>query len=275
MEKCLHAHGGGKGMNLSTLQLHAIAHELAEAEKSRKPIPPIKARYEGFSVEHAYQVQAINANQGLKTGKRLIGYKIGITSKPIQQRFGVSQPDFGHLFASMNVPDEGEINLNTLIQAKVEGEIALVLGKDLRGPDVTAVDALNAVDYALTAMEIIDSRIEDWKITVEDTIADNGSSALFVLSENKVPMRGLNLAELGMAFSRNGEVILTGSGAAVMGNPINSLVFLANELGRHDKGLLAGEVVLAGSLSGVAPLVAGDFFSCEIWKLGACSMRVK
>jgi len=275
MEKRLHANRGDKGMSLSIPQLHSIARELAEAEKSRKAISPIKARYEGFSVEHAYQVQAINANQGLKTGKRLIGYKIGLTSKPIQQRFGVSQPDFGHLFASMNVPDEGEINLSTLIQAKVEGEIALVLGKDLRGPDVTAVDALNAVDYALTAMEIIDSRIEDWKITVEDTIADNGSSALFVLSENKVPMRGLNLAELGMAFSRNGEVILTGSGAAVMGNPINSLVFLANELGKHDKGLLAGEVILAGSLSGVAPLVAGDFFSCEIWKLGACSVRVK
>lgn len=260
-------------MSLSTSQIHAVAGELLEAEKSRRPVPPLVARYEGFSIDDAYQVQCHNANQSLMQGKRLVGYKIGLTSRAAQTHFGVTHPDFGHLFASMAIADEGVVPLAQLIQPKIEGEIALVLGKDLKGPEVTVVDAMDAVEYALTAMEIIDSRIENWKISAADTIADNGSSALFVLGENKVALKGLNLAELGMAFSHNGEVLFTGSGAAVMGNPLNALVFLANELGKQDRGLRAGEVILSGALSGMASLKAGDFFSCEIGRLGSCSVR--
>jgi len=261
-------------MSLSTSELHAAANELLEAEKNRRPVAPLIERYKNISVEDAYQVQMHNANQALMQGKRLVGYKIGLTSRAAQIHFGLTHPDLGHLFAPMAVADEGETALSQLIQPKIESEIALVLGKDLKGPDVTIVDVMNAVEYAVCAMEIIDSRIENWKITAADTIADNGSSAQFVLGENKVPVKGLNLAELGMAFYRNGEVLFTASGAAVMGNPLNALVFLANELGKHNRTLRAGEVILSGALSGMSPMKAGDFFSCEIAKLGSCSVRV-
>ena len=262
-------------MSLSTQEMHDVAAQLLEAEKTRKTIPPLTNTYPNITLENAYQIQLLNVNQCLKTGRRLMGYKVGLTSRAAQQHFGVSHPDFGHLFTPMAIPDEGELMLDELIQPKIEGEIALVLGRDLRGPGVTVVDALGAVDYALGSMEIIDSRIENWKIKTADTIADNGSSARFVLSQRKQPIQGLDLAELGMAFSRNGEVLLTGAGSAVMGNPLNAIVFLANELGKMDRGLFAGEVVLSGALSGVVSLQRGDFFSCEIGKLGSCSVRVK
>jgi 2-keto-4-pentenoate hydratase len=151
--------------------------------------------------------------------------------------------------------------------------MAVVLGRDLKGPGVTIVDVLDAVEYATTALEIIDSRIKDWKITATDTISDNGSSALFVLSSVKQSITGIDLSSLGMALSQNGEVRVTGAGAAVMGNPLGAVVFLANELGKHDRSLLAGEVILSGSLAGMLSISSGDFYTCEIASLGKTSVR--
>ena len=175
----------------------------------------------------------------------------------------------------MAVMDEGEISTSDLIQPKIEGEIAFVLGRDLKGPGITVVDAIGAVDYAVAALEIIDSRIKDWKITAVDTISDNGSSARFVLGGIKRPLAGLNLPHLGMCLSKNGEVALTAAGAAVMGNPLNALVFLANELGSQGELLKAGQVVLSGSLGGMIAVRPREFYSCEIASLGRVSVRAE
>lgn len=260
-------------MSLSNQSLHSIADVLDKAEKEAKPILPITDQDPRFDLEDAYSVQTMNAARAMKEGKRLTGYKIGLTSREAQKHFGLSHPDYGHLFHTMAVPEEGEIDLSGLIQPKIEGEVAFVLGKDLKGPGLTLVNALNAVDYALVAMEIVDSRIENWKIKAADTIADNGSSARYVLGSVKRSLKDCDLATIGMALSKNGEVLVTGAGAAVMGNPLNALVFLANELGKRDRALLAGEVVLSGSLSGMLGIQPRDSFTCEMLGLGKCSVH--
>jgi len=260
-------------MSLSQTVLHEMADRLHDAEKNRIPIEPLTSAYEGFEEENAYSVQNINAARAAREGKRLVGYKVGLTSREAQRQFNVFRPDYGHLFDSMAVLEETPIQLSGLIQPKIEGEIAFILGKDLKGPGVTIVDALNAVDYAVNAVEIVDSRIRDWKISAPDTIADNGSSALFVLSGLRKRIESLDLPSIGMAFSQNGEVRVTGAGAAVMGNPLSAVVFLANELGRMDKSLLAGEVVLSGALSSMLSIAPGDVFACEMHGLGRLNLR--
>lgn len=250
-----------------------LANRLHEAETSRQPVPPLSQEYPDMNLDDAYAIQNLNAVRSISHGDRLIGYKIGLTSREAQKHFKVYKPDYGHLFDRMVVLEDTEIALNTLIQPRIEGEIAFVLGRDMRGPGMTLVDALHAIDYATVAMEIIDSRIQNWKITATDTIADNGSSSLFVLGGKRTSISDLDFTTLGMNLSRNGEILVTGSGAAVMGNPLSAVVFLANELSRQNKGLLAGEVVLSGSLAGMLPMTAGDVFSCEIRKLGRTSIR--
>lgn len=261
-------------MSLPSQSLHTIAEALYLAEKNRQPIRPITETTPGFSLEDAYLIQSMNAGRALREGKVLSGYKIGLTSREAQKHFGLTHPDYGHLFNTMAICEEGELVLSQLIQPKIEGEVAFILGKDLKGPGLTLVDVLTAVDCALVAMEIVDSRIENWKIKAADTIADNGSSARYVLGTLKRSLRDFDLTTIGMALSRNAEVLVTGSGAAVMGNPLNAVVFLANELGKMDKGLLAGEVILSGSLSGMIPLQARDSFTCEMLGLGKCSVHV-
>lgn len=260
---------------MTTQELHAVAERLHQAEVSRKPIEPIAKSGSNFGLEDAYKVQWLNAARSVKAGARVVGYKIGLTSREAQKHFGLTHPDYGHLFPSMWVPEDGEIEVTELIQPKIEGEIAFVLGKDLKGPGITVVDAMNAVDYALASMEIVDSRIVNWKISAADTIADNGSSARYVLAGVPCRVRDVDLSTKGMALSKNGDVCVTGSGAAVMGNPLNALAFLANELGKQDKAILAGEVVLSGSLSGMLDVAAGDFFTCEIGGMGRCTVRFK
>jgi len=260
-------------VNLSTQELHSIAEELHEAERRRVPVESLTARFPTFDEESAYMVQNMNAARGTREGKRLVGYKVGLTSREAQRHFKVFKPDFGHLFDSMAVLEESQIAPDTLIQPKIEGEIAFLLGRDLQGPGITVADAARAVDGVMVCLEIIDSRIRDWKIAAPDTIADNGSSALFVLSGSPRLLSGLDLTTTGMAFSCNGEVMVTGAASAVMGNPLSALVFLANELGKHQKGLLAGEVVLSGSPAGMLPARAENYYSCEMLGLGRVAVR--
>lgn len=259
-------------MGLSNTTLHEVADKLHRAEKERVPIESLSGEYK-LSLEDAYSVQQINAGRAVRDGRRLVGYKIGLTSREAQKHFKVFEPDYGHLFDSFGILDGGKIELSTLIQPKIEGEIAFVLGRDLKGPGVTAVDAIQSIDCVMGAFEIIDSRIKDWKITAADTIADNGSSALFVLSAKKCSLRDLDLVHIGMALSRNGDVIITGAGGAVMGNPLNAVVFLANELGKQGQHLRAGEIILSGSLGGMLPIRPGDAFTCEFANLGRVSVR--
>jgi 2-keto-4-pentenoate hydratase len=260
-------------VSLSQTLIHEISDRLYEAERSCQPIDSLAKTYPSLTDEDSYGIQLVSASRVLRDGGRVVGYKIGLTSREAQRYFNVFKPDFGHLFDHMAVLEDEEIALSRLIQPKIEGEIAFVLGRDIKGPGVTIVDVLNAVDYALVSMEIIDSRIRDWKITATDTIADNGSSALFVLSAVKKKIEGNDLSTVGMALSRNGEIMQTGAGAAVMGNPLNAVVFLANELGKHDRALLAGEVILSGAMAGMLAVAPGDSYTCEMLGLGRVSVR--
>lgn len=261
-------------MNLNPNELHKMADELHVAETTREPIEPLTERFH-LDLDAAYQVQMMNAARSLKQGNRLVGYKIGLTSLEAQKHFGITHPDFGHLFHTMVLDQDAEFDVSTLIQPKIEAEVAFILGRDLKGPGVTIAEAARAVDSVMGAFEIIDSRIKDWRIKAADTIADNGSSSRFVLAGTPVRLTELDLPHVGMALSKNGEVSLTASGAAVMGNPLNALVFLANELGEHGRPLMAGEVILSGSLGGMLPMRPGEFYTAEFLKLGRVGLRTK
>ncbi len=253
--------------------LHDIASELATAEADRRPLKPITERFPEISESDAYDIQKLNANKAFVDGRFLVGYKVGLTSRSAQKHFQVFEPDFGHLYADMAWRDEAQENLSVLIQPRIEAEIAFVLGRDLTGPGITIAQALESVDYVVGALEIIDSRIADWKIKAFDTIADNGSSARYVLGSKAVKLSSIDLPSVGMSLAKNGEVWLTGAGSAVLGNPLNALVFLANRLGERGIGLKAGQFVLSGALSGVLTMKPGDFFTAEFLKLGRVSVR--
>lgn len=253
--------------------LHDIASELSTAEADRRPVKPITERFPELTHEDAYDIQKLNVNKALMEGRFLAGYKVGLTSRSAQKHFQVFEPDFGHLFADMAWRDEAQENLTELIQPRIEAEIAFVLARDLTGPGITIAQVMASVDYVVGAMEVIDSRIADWKIKALDTIADNGSSARYILGAKAVILSSIDLQTVGMSLAKNGEVWQTGAGSAVLGNPLNALVFLANQLGERGTGLKAGQFILSGALSGVLPMKIGDFFTAEFLKLGRVSVR--
>src|SRR5579875_2317865 len=187
------------------------ASKLLEAQAKRIPTLPFTEEYPDFSVDSAYKVQLLNVKRKLDTGDRLVGHKIGLTSKPMQEMLGVNEPDYGHLFASMWY-DTGATIDYPLLQPKVEPEIAFVLKEDLAGPDVSLHDVLRATDYVVPAIEVIDSRIADWKIKLPDTIADNASSGCFVVGDQMTRITDIDLTTIGMAMRRNGEIVQTGAG---------------------------------------------------------------
>ncbi len=258
---------------MSDARLQTLADRLLEAEQKRQPVEALTTTEQGLTLQDAYGVQLRNAARHLHHGARLTGYKIGLTSREAQKHFGVFEPDFGHLFGNMAIAEDGEIVVSELIQPKIEGEIAFVMKKELKGPGATAMDALAAVDAAFVSMEIIDSRIQNWKIKAIDTIADNGSSSRYVIGTKPVSLKDLDLPLLGMAFSKNGEVQDTGAAAAVMGNPLNAVAFLANELAKFDRSLLPGQIVLSGAISSMVPVKAGEHYTCEVAKLGKITVR--
>jgi 2-keto-4-pentenoate hydratase len=253
--------------------IHKLAERLHDAEVNGIPIPAFSTEYPDLRVEHCHEIQLLNVGRRLREGERVVGYKVGLTNREAQKHFKVYQPDLGHLYDSMAVDHDGEIEFEKLIQPKIEGEVAFVLKKELRGPGLTIVDVMGAIDYATIALEVLDCRFEDWKLAHSDLVADNGASSRFVLSPQKHLLDGLDLSELGMALSKNGQVWSTGAGVAVMGNPVAAVVFLANELGRRERFLVAGEVVLSGAVTGMLRVEAGDSFTCEMGKLGSVSVR--
>ncbi|MCA0188880.1 MAG: fumarylacetoacetate hydrolase family protein, partial [Proteobacteria bacterium] len=186
---------------------------------------------------------------------------------------GVGQPDFGYLLDGM-VYNEGEsIPIDTLIQPKAEGEIAFLLNRELKGPGVTAADVLAATEGVMACFEIVDSRIENWQIKIQDTVADNASCGVFVLGDQLVDIRDLDLSLCGMAMEKNGDVVVTGAGAATMASPINAVVWLANTLGSLGISLKAGDIVLSGALGAMVPVAAGDNLRIAIGDIGGCSVR--
>jgi 2-keto-4-pentenoate hydratase len=248
------------------------ADALAEAARTGAACPPVRTLFDEGDIETAYVVQRLNLQRGQAAGQRIIGRKIGLTSPAVQQQLGVDQPDFGALFADMAVPEGGEVPAGRLLQPRVEAEVALVLGHDLPHRQCTVVDVLRATDFALPALEIVDSRVKDWDISIVDTVADNASSGLFVLGGSPTPLTGLNLRSVRMTMTRGGEVVSEGTGADCLGSPLNAAAWLASVLAGMGDPLRAGDVVLTGALGPVAPVAPGDVFEARISNLG--SVRV-
>ena len=217
-----------------------LADELWEADRSAKPIAPLTERHDGLDIEDAYAIQSINIERRVAAGQKVIGRKVGLTSKPMQTLLGVNEPDFGVLTDEMFVEDGDPIAMSRLVQPRVEAELAFVMERDLAGPGVTTATALTAIAGALPAVEIVDSRVADWKIKLVDTVADNASSGLLVLGGRMRKVEDLDLRLLGVVVSRNGEMIDTGAGAAALGNPARCVAWLANKLGSLGAGSQGG-----------------------------------
>ena len=229
-------------------QINDLGDELYAALIAGKTVSPLTSRGFDISIEDAYYIQQRMLSRRQENGEKVVGKKIGVTSKPVMNLLGVHQPDFGYLLDGM-VYNEGEsIEMSTLIQPKAEGEIAFLLKKDLQGPGVTAADVLAATEGVMACFEIVDSRITDWKIKIQDTVADNASCGVFVLGDQLVDISNVDLGLCGMVLEKNGEIVVTGAGAATMASPVNAMVWLANTLGRLGIPLNAGDVVLSGAL---------------------------
>jgi len=249
-----------------------VALKLIEAEINRTPIDPLTSTYKGLSVRDAYQVQLEGVKIKLERGKKIVGKKIGLTSKAMQDLFGVREPDYGHLLDDMLVLPGQACKRDELIQPKVEGEIAFVLKETLKGPGVTVCDVLRSTEFVIPALEIVDSRIRDWKIKLEDTIADNGSSARFVLGSKAVSVKNLDLRLIGMVFEKNGRIVGTGAGAAVWGHPASAVAWLANKLAEFGIALEAGEIILSGAITAALDADKGDVFTAHFYELGSVSI---
>ncbi|GAA2845565.1 2-keto-4-pentenoate hydratase [Streptosporangium fragile] len=249
--------------------LTEVADRLLEAARSGKPCPPVREMLPDHGAWTGYAVQEINTRRALAEGRRPVGRKIGLTAPAVQRQFGVDQPDFGVLFADMAYLDGLPVPTGRFLQPRAEAEIALVLGSDLVGGPFTVADVIRAVDFVLPAIEIVDSRIAGWDITLVDTVADNASSGAFVLGNTPVGLRGLDLRLAGMTMTRNGQEVSTGAGAACLGHPLNAAVWLADALGRTDFPLRAGDVVLTGALGPMVPAEPGDVFEAHIDGVGS------
>lgn len=249
-----------------------LATRLQQAEATRQSIDPIAGEIGDGNIEIAYAVQSEVTRRGIAGGRRLVGRKIGLTSKAVQQQLGVDQPDYGALFADMEVATGEAIATARLIQPRVEAEIALVLERDLDGEDVTLGELMRATAYAVAALEVVDSRIRDWKISILDTVADNGSSARYVLGASPRRLTDVDLEACGMTMTRNGTIVSVGCGSACLGHPLRAALWLARAMARAGQPLRGGDVVLTGALGPVSPVSASEFYEARISNFGPVSV---
>ncbi|MES9834550.1 MAG: 2-oxopent-4-enoate hydratase [Candidatus Thiodiazotropha sp. DIVDIV] len=255
-------------------RIHELGDELFDALSQRHMIDPITEREPEITMEDAYHISLRMVNRRVENGESIIGKKIGVTSMAVQNMLNVHQPDFGYLTDRMVFGNGDEMPISEqLIQPRAEGEIAFMLKRDLIGPGVSNADVLRATEAVIPCFEIVDSRIRDWKIKIQDTVADNASCGLFVLGDKAVDPRKVDLATAGMVVEKNGQLLSTGAGAAALGSPVNCVAWLANTLGSFGIPLKAGEVILSGSLVPLEPVVAGDFMRVEIGGIGSASVR--
>ena len=250
-----------------------LGDELYQAVVDRTTVLPLTERYQDITLENAYQISQQLLQRRLAAGENIIGKKIGVTSKAVQNMLNVHQPDFGFLTDRMRYSDEMPIS-ETLIQPKAEGEIAFVLKRDIEGPGITTAQLLAATEAVMPCFEVVDSRIENWRINIEDTVADNASCGFLVVNEAAaVKPQAVDLVTCGMVVSKNGKTISTGVGAAALGSPVNCVVWLANTLGQFGIALKAGEIILSGSLVPLEPVQAGDEMTVRVGGMGDCSVQ--
>lgn len=250
-----------------------FAEELYQALRGGYTVPPLMARDASLVIDDAYAISLGILDRRVKDGERVIGKKIGVTSKAVQDMLGVHQPDFGFLTDRMFIEGDIDIKANGLIQPRAEAEIAFILKDSLKGPGVTAEQVIAATESIAPCFEIVDSRIQDWKIGIVDTVADNASCGVYVLGEARVDPRAHDLPNLRVTVTKNGEFLSEGYGSAVQGSPAEAVAWLANTLGAYGVTLEAGDVILSGSLVPLAPAVAGDVFEMELHGVGRCVAR--
>lgn len=273
VDSCIPVTKKSRGFTLDTSALETAARSL-RAAYTDGPVPPLRHCLEPTDSVGAYAVQEINTRFWESQGRKIVGRKAGLTAEAVQRQLGVDQPDFGVLFADMRIADGGTLDPSRTIQPKAEAEIAFVLGADLPSPDTTADMVAAAVASVHAAIEIVDSRIADWKITFADTVADNGSSAFFVHADEGKPLAGLDLEGAAMTMQVNGETASTGIGAAALGNPLNAAAWLACTLAKAGEPLKAGDILLAGALGPMVSIRPGDTIVAAVEGIGECSFSL-
>jgi 2-oxopent-4-enoate/cis-2-oxohex-4-enoate hydratase len=247
--------------------------QLYRALRDGHTLAPLIARDPSLTIDEAYAISLDFLSRRLADGEKVIGKKIGVTSKAVQDMLGVHQPDFGFLTDAMHIAGDIDIAAHRLIQPRAEAEIAFILAEPLAGPGVTAEQVIAATAAIAPCFEIVDSRITDWKIGIVDTVADNASCGVFVLGEARADPRAHDLPGLRVTVTKNGEPLFEGYGAAVQGDPAQAVAWLANTLGAYGVTLDAGDVILSGSLVPLEPAVAGDVFAMELHGVGGCTAR--
>nr|WP_057925357.1 fumarylacetoacetate hydrolase family protein [Burkholderia ambifaria] len=255
-------------MNMDTVVLERLATSLREAAREGLPIPPVRDELAALGVAGAYAVQEINTRHGLEIGRRLTGRKIGLTSQSVQQQLGVDSPDFGMLFADMELAPDEVVALGRVLQPKVEAEVAVVLERDLCQEHVTLSELMSAIAYVVPAVEIVGSRIKHWDIKLLDTVADNASSGLYALGTRPRKLSEVDLRTCGMLMERKGQVVSLGVGAACLGHPLNAALWLARKMIEVERPLVAGDVIMTGALGPMVTISPGDIIETTIAGLG-------
>jgi 2-keto-4-pentenoate hydratase len=246
-----------------------LAADLAQAERSREPIAPLTTAYPDIDVVDAYEIQLINIRQRVAEGARVLGHKVGLSSLAMQQMMGVDEPDYGHLLNEMQVFENTPVKAGRYLYPRVEVEVGFILAADLPGAGCTEDDVLAATEALAPSIELIDTRITDWKIALCDTIADNASSAGFVLGEARVSPRDLDVETIDAVLTRNGEVVAEGRSDAVLGNPVTAVAWLARKVESFGVRLRKGDIVLPGSCTRAIDAHAGDEFVADFTGLGS------
>jgi 2-keto-4-pentenoate hydratase len=255
------------------VDVQGISRALLEAEGKRAPIAPLTTTHPDLKIDAAYQIQLAGVKTRLAAGRRVIGKKIGLTSKAMQDLLGVGEPDYGHLLDDMLVIEGQPCRRDGLLQPKVEGEVAFVMKRRLAGPGVHMADVLRATAGVMPALEIVDSRIRDWKIKLVDTVADNASSARFVLGSRLLPAETFDLRLIGMCLEKNGLVVNSGAGVAVWGHPAAAVAWLANKLAEFGSALEEGEIVLSGAVTAAVDVGPGDVVQAHFDRLGSVTAK--
>jgi 2-keto-4-pentenoate hydratase len=258
---------------LTQEQIQQEARELYRAEKDRSVLPPLTEKYSKIAPEESYRIQLALIEMKKADGAKVVGKKIGLTSKAMQRMLNVDQPDYGHILDNMVLQDAAVFRVGELIQPKIEPEIAFILDQELKGPGITPTQVLAATRFVVPALEIIDSRIEGWKIKLCDTIADNASSARVVLGNSPKRVDQFDLKLVGMVLEKNGDIVQTGAGGAVLGHPAVAVAWLANAVGQFGVSLNAGDIIMPGALCAAADVGAGDLLQATFAGLGSVSVR--
>ena len=250
-----------------------LADELYRALRDKRTVPPLIERHPELTIDDAYAISLSALARRKADGERVIGKKIGVTSKAVQDMLGVHQPDFGFLTDRMFIEGDIDVAANGLIQPRAEAEIGFILKDGLKGPGVTAEQVIAATEAIVPCFEIVDSRIDNWKIAIVDTVADNASCGVYVLGEARADPRAHDLPNLHVTVTKNGTPLSEGYGHAVQGSPAEAVAWLANTLGAYGVSLDAGDVILSGSLVPLEPAQAGDVFEMQLHGVGTCTAR--